>query len=100
MFVVSFLLSTAFAGDNCNINMSVEGMSCSGSCPVKITTALKEVKGVLDVTPDFEEKSAKVEAEGTTCKEESHSKLLVALKDIGYEGKVVSVEKIKKEKSN
>ena len=100
MLVVSFLLSTAFAGENCNINMSVDGMSCAGGCPVKVTTALKSVDGVLNVTPDFDDKSAKVEAEGKTCKEESHPKLIAVLKDIGYKSKVVSVEKKKEEKSN
>ena len=100
MFVVSFLISTAFAGDNCNINMSVDGMSCSAGCPTKVTTALKSVEGVVSVTPSFEKQSAKVEAEGKTCKEESHSKLVAALKDVGYEGKVVSVEKKEEEKKN
>ena len=80
--------------------MAVEGMSCSAGCPTKVTTALKGVDGVLNVTPSFEEKSAKVEAEGSTCKEDSHPKLITALKDIGYESKIVSVEKAKKEKAN
>ena len=100
MLVFSFLMSAAFAGDNCNINMSVDGMSCAGGCPVKVTTALKSVDGVVNVTPDFDDQSAKVEAEGKTCKEDAHPKLIEALKGVGYKGKVVSVEKKKEEKAN
>ena len=98
MLVFSFLVSSAFAGDNCNINMSIEGMSCAGGCPVKVTNALKEVDGVVEVTPSFDEESAKVEAKSMTCKKDSHPKLVTALKKVGYESKVVSVEKIEKKK--
>lgn len=98
MLVFSFLVSSAFAGDNCNINMAVEGMSCAGGCPVKVTNALKEIDGVVEVTPFFEKDSAKVEAKGKTCKEDSHPKLVTALKKVGYDSKVVSVEKVEKKK--
>jgi copper chaperone CopZ len=97
MLIASFLLSTAFASDNCSINMSVDGMSCAGGCPVKVTNALKAVDGVTKVTPYFDKKAADIEANGATCKETGHDKLIAALKEVGYTSKVVSVDKNNKD---
>ncbi len=71
--------------------MSVEGMTWSGGCPRRVSSALEGVKGVIEATASFKDKSADVKAKGKVCEADSQQSLVDALKEAGYEGKVVSV---------
>jgi hypothetical protein len=50
------------------------------------------VEGVVKATASFEAKSADVKAKDDICKADGQKKLIDALKEAGYGGKVVSVK--------
>lgn len=57
--------------------LSVDGMSC-GHCEQRVGDALRDVKGVTDVTVDREGESASVEGDAAV------SELVAAVEDAGY----------------
>ena len=93
MVLLSMLMSLAMAESTCQIKMNIEGMTWSGGCPGRVSSALMSVEGVVNATANFEKKTADVKAKDEICKTDGQNKLVDALKAAGYGGKVVSVKK-------
>lgn len=65
--------------------IKIEGMSC-GHCSGHVTSALKELEGVIEATVDLKDKSALVHLSNNINDEQ----LKAAVEDAGYE--VVAIE--------
>lgn len=61
--------------------ITVEGMSCPGSCPSGITAMLKRTPGVVSADVSFERKEADVEFDPNVT---SPEKLVEAINNMGY----------------
>lgn len=71
-------------GKTKTIVLSVEGMTC-GHCVMRVTNALKAVKGVKDAKVELEAKKATVTFDPSKADEKA---LVAAVVEAGYQAKV------------
>ncbi|HTJ84237.1 MAG TPA: heavy metal-associated domain-containing protein [Polyangiaceae bacterium] len=75
---------------SCTVDLAVPTMSCSAVCPGRVRQALASVRGVQEVSVDFEHRSAEVTAEYPACSGDGYDEMLENLHDAGYDGQIVS----------
>ncbi|MGC6507571.1 MAG: cation transporter [Myxococcota bacterium] len=59
---------------------------------MRVVAALEGVSGVKSATADFASQSATVKAKGTLCEPEGTPELVLALRNIGYDGEVTDIK--------